>query len=326
MKQFEVVTVGSALKDIMFYSDKVFVVRNKPGKEPEKFLALGNGEKTNIKEVFVNYGGGAVNVAVGLKNFGIDVAPIINIGRDQVGMEILHHLKINKIDYSLVNIDKEHRTGFSIIVTAAKDKEHAIFIYRGASNYLNLPNLRSFRTRWFYVSALSSKDWPREFEKIAHQTKRSIRIAWNPGSVQLNDYKILIKFLPFVEILILNKDEAIELVTKNSPRTPKKQLVDPKFLLKKIQGWGAEKVVITQGARGVVAIDVHGHYYYHPSQSLEKRIVDTVGAGDAFASGLMAAMVRWENFDKGLQLGIRNSAQELYRIGAQNGLLKIKLK
>jgi len=35
--------------------------------------------------------------------------------------------------------------------------------------------------------------------------------------------------------------------------------------------------------------------------------------------------VKWLNFEKALQLGIKNSAMVLTKAGAQNGLLKIKL-
>jgi ribokinase len=324
MKVFDVVTVGSALKDIMFYSNDIEVIKGKNLRQ-KKLLAVEYGTKIPIKDVFVNYGGGAMNTATGMKNFGVDVAPLVNVGNDQVGKELIHHLKQGKISTDLVNVDKERRTGFSIIISAEKDKEHTIFTHKGASSFLKLPNLRSFRTKWFYVSALANKDWTYEFEKIVRQIKRNVMIAWNPGSQQLAEHRSLRNFLGAIEILILNKDEAIELVYQTDKKVKKTQLNNAKFLLKKIQEYGPRKVVITQGEKGVVAIDEFERHYYYPAQSDKKRIVDTVGAGDAFSSGLMAGMVKWQNFDKALQLGMRNSARVLYRVGAQNGLLKIKI-
>lgn len=326
MQQFDVVTIGSALKDIIFFSDDVFVVNNKKNINMPKLLAMPYGAKLPIKDVFVNYGGGAMNVAIGLKNFGIDVAPIVSVGHDQVGLEFFHYLKVNNIPSNFVNIDKMHKTGFSLVINAAKDKEHTVFTYRGASNDLIIPNLRLFRTKWLYVSSLNGKDWAKEFEKVAHQTKRNVRVAWNPGDRQLSDHKNMLKFLPYIEILILNKDEAMQLVSKAAPRTSRKLIVDSRFLLKKLKSFGSDKVVITQGAKGVVALDNNGTSYSYPSQSIARRIVETVGAGDAFSSGLLAGMVRWEDFGKSLRLGIRNSAQVLCRVGAQTGLLKIKIR
>lgn len=321
MKHYDVVTVGSALKDIMFYSHDISVARTRN----KKVIEMDYGVKIPIEQVFVNYGGGAVNVAVGLKNFGVYVAPLICLGNDIVGMEIFTHLKKRRIDTSLVQVNKKEKTGFSIIVSAAKDKEHTIFTHKGASSFLTMPNLRSFRTKWFVVSALSNKDWATEFEKIVRQTKRGVKIAWNPGLKQLKDYKTLVPFLPAIEVLILNREEAEALLVNINPKFKKLTLSDSRLLLIKLKALGARNVVVTQGSRGVVAIDETGMFHYFPAKAIQKRIVDTVGAGDSFVSGFVAAMVKWDNFSKALQLGIRNSAHNLYRIGAQNGLLKIKL-
>jgi sugar/nucleoside kinase (ribokinase family) len=321
MKHFDVVTVGSALKDIMFYSNEITVTRARN----KKVIEMEYGAKFPVDDVFVNYGGGAINVAVGLKNFGVDVSPLVCLGNDQVGKEIYAHLKKERIDTSLIQVNKKEKTGFSIVVSAAKDKEHTIFTHKGASNFLTMPNLRGFRTKWFYVSALSNKDWVTEFEKIVRQTKRGVKIAWNPGLMQLKDFKHIVPFLPAIEVLILNRDEAVKLLTDVNPRLAKCGSSDSRLLLSKLKALGAKNVIITQSARGVVAIDEAGLFHYFPAKAIQKRIVDTVGAGDSFGSGFLAAFLKWGNFSKALQLGIRNSAHNLYRVGAQNGLLKIKL-
>jgi sugar/nucleoside kinase (ribokinase family) len=325
MKHYEVVTIGSALKDIMFYSDELFVLKNEKDITRQKLLAVEYGAKISIDNVFVNYGGSAMNVAVGLDNFGVRAAPMISVGYDSVGKEIYSYLKAKGISTNLMRVDKKKRTGFSVILTAAKDKEHTIFSYKGASEDLQIFGLRHFRTDWIYAAPLGMKDWAVEFAKIAGETSRGVKIAWNPGKKQLDDWKVFTKFLRLIEILILNKDEAIELVKNNKPKTSKVKLEDSKFLLKAIKGFGARNVVITQGARGAVGIDAKNRLYYEPAQSVTEKIVDTVGAGDAFASGFLAGYIRWNDFSRALTLGIRNSAAVLYRVGAQNGLLKIKL-
>jgi sugar/nucleoside kinase (ribokinase family) len=325
MKSFEVVTFGSALKDIMFYSDEIEVLKNSKDVTKQKLMAVEYGAKMHINEVFVNYGGGALNVAVGLNNFGIRVAPMVNVGKDLVGKEIFSYLKGLGVKTSLMNVDHQRKTGFSLILTDKKTREHTIFTYKGASNFLEAKGLRNFRTKWMYLSSLNSHDWALQVDKIMRQTRRDVKIFWNPGSMQLEEHEKLVPFLPFVEILMLNKDEAIELVKNEKPRTTKAKLNDVKFLLNSIVKMGPQKIVITQGEKGVSAIDELGKYYYIPSQAVKKRIVDTVGAGDSFSSGLLAGMVRYEDFHRALKLAVKNSSFVLYRIGAQNGLLKIKL-
>lgn len=325
MKQYEVVTIGSAIKDIMFYSDQIQKKKLKVRNKFEEFLAVEAGIKIPIEEVFVNFGGGAMNVAVGLKNFGIYTAPMVSIGNDKVGQELHAYLRQKKIDRSLVEVRQSERTGFSVIATAAKDKEHTIFSFKGASADLKISNLRNFRTEWFYVSGLYSPNWQSELAKLMRSLGNGTKVVWNPGEMQLKAPSRMSRFMSFVEVLVLNRYEAEELVKARAKRVTKKQLADKKFLLKKIKEMGANKVVITQGDKGVVAIDENDKYYYLRAESKKTKIVDMVGAGDAFNSGLIAGLVRWEDFERALKLGVKNSANVLYRVGAQNGLLKVKI-
>jgi fructokinase len=53
--------------------------------------------------------------------------------------------------------------------------------------------------------------------------------------------------------------------------------------------WGPELVVLTQGERGATALRPDGLAVHRPGRAIE--VVDTVGAGDAFAAGLLAWLV-----------------------------------
>ncbi|MFH0988155.1 MAG: PfkB family carbohydrate kinase [Parcubacteria group bacterium] len=337
MKRFEVVTVGNALKDIMFYSDDVFVLetRNRlPSLKlrqtgakslPQKYLAMAYGAKVPVKDVYITYGGGAMNVAVGLNNFGIKVAPLVNVGRDQMGFETYKYLHERYIDTMLVNFDRLHHTGFSVIITASKDKEHTIFTYKGAASYLEVSGLRDFHADWFYLSNTECVDWFNQFDKIVRQTKRGAKIAWNPGQMQLKQEKKMAQFLDKVELLTLNKDEAVELVRQFCPRLSVKQASDSKFLLKQLKTLGPKKILVTQGSRGVFAIDENDKFYYVPAEHEPKSVKETVGAGDAFSSGVLAGLIRWNDFGRALKLGVKNGGSVVRHVGSQVGLLKMKI-
>ena len=328
MKKIDVVTIGSAVKDIMFYSDEISILKNAKDLTRQKLIAVEYGAKIELDKVFVNYGGGACNVAIGLKNFGLSVAPLIRLGKDWVGQEFYYFLKDRGLITGLIEVDHEHPTGFSIILTAAQDKEHTIFTYKGASCFLTIPsNLKQVKPDWLYVSPLSMAKWEVEFKKIvdfAALTKEQTKILWNPGSKQLKDYKKMKTFLPAVDVLIVNKDEAIELVLNLYGKHVEKAKVNQsRYLLDLLKDTGVKNAVITAGGRGAYGVDENNRYYYRKSEA--KKIVDTVGAGDAFASGFLAGFHVFKNFEKALILGTKNSAGGLSEIGAQNGLLKVRL-
>jgi sugar/nucleoside kinase (ribokinase family) len=330
MKKIDVITVGSAIKDVMFYSDEVEIINNKKNLTREKLMAFEYGAKLEVDNIFLNYGGGAMNVGVGLRSFGLNVAPLINVGHDMNGQEIFYFLKKMKFNTSLIQIDKKHKTGFSFILTSTKDNEHTIFTYKGATRFLKIPDISKKKVPWYVVSSMSNKSWEKEFAKIVKQVEKTwhdvyekrVKIAWNPGSVQLKDFEKMRKFLPRVEVLDVNKDEAIGLVMNlyKKSQIDKKKMNQPRYLLDKLRQTGARNVIITASKKGAYAIDSKGKYYYQSSKA--KKVVDTVGAGDAFFSGFMAGLIKRNNFDLAMRLGIRNSVAVLREVGAQHGLLK----
>ena len=116
--------------------------------------------------------------------------------------------------------------------------------------------------------------------------------------------------------LILNKDEAIELVYSSGRKI---ESIDQ--LLKKIKAWGPKIIAITEGSRGAWLYD--GRKIYHQA-AYSVKIVDTTGAGDAFGSTLVAGLILYNDLEKALKLAIINSASVLTEIGAHNGLLNLK--
>ncbi|MFZ2199795.1 MAG: PfkB family carbohydrate kinase, partial [Microgenomates group bacterium] len=54
-----------------------------------------------------------------------------------------------------------------------------------------------------------------------------------------------------------------------------------------------------------------------------KQVVDTTGAGDAFASGMVAGVLYGKSYDQAVSWGVKNATSVLKYIGAKRGLLKL---
>jgi fructokinase len=151
------------------------------------------------------------------------------------------------------------------------------------------------------------------FEAIVNFAKENnIKIAVNPGNSQLSlPKKTLKEIFAKIDILILNQEEA-SLLTK----TPFKK---EKLVFKKLDKLCPGVAIMTKGKEGVVVSD--GEFIYS-AKILKTEVADTVGAGDAFASGFVSAFIKENgNIEKAIQLGIANSAGCLSQTGAKNGLL-----
>jgi ribokinase len=307
-KQFDLITVGGATVDLSFYSQEGELVST-GNITKQKLLAFEYGAKVVADKIYTTCGGGAANVAVSASRLGLKSSALVRIGNDDNGKVIFKNFKENKVDTSLIKIDKNENSAFSMVLTIDNaSKEHIAFIYRGANTNLSAKDIdvSKLNTDWLYVTSLSKTNWTGIMEKLVSAKKR---IVWNPGNEQLNEMTKLKKFLPAVDILIINRDEALEF----------RKLKDTKGLMKYIFSLGLKKlVVVTDGASGAYAYDGKKYYFI---KSKKAKPLNTLGVGDAFGSSLTSALIYDKSIKEALEWGITNSASVLTKIGAQTGLL-----
>src|SRR3989344_5993390 len=304
MAKFDVISIGGSVKDVTFYTDAGKIISTPENLTAQQLLAFEYGAKISVKEAYFNLGGGASNIAVSLSRLGFKVAAMTKVGNDEIGKEFLKKFRQEKVSQNLVQIDKKELSGFSfILATNKRDREHIVFVTPGANkNFVFKPPL-NLKTDWFYLTSLVNKDWFKQAKEIFNfAAKENIKIIWNPGRLQLQaGKKALTPFLSQAKILILNKDEAIELALSGIK-------LGPKIL------------IITNGKKGAWAYDGKNIYQ---QKIYPAKTVDTTGVGDAFGSSFSAGyIIEKNNIILALKWGMINSASVVNKVGAQNGLLK----
>lgn len=319
LPHYNLVTIGSAVKDIMFYTAAAEIVRN-PKQDPTKVKLIGFefGAKIHSDNVYSMFGGGAANTAVIASTLGLRVATVMRVGRDSSGDDMYHNLKQAGVATRYMQRDQSHASGFSFLVVDSTTDEHVAFVNYGANEHLQVtPKILSqFTTDWFYVPALSTKRWPQAMQTII---KTSHKIAWNPGAIQLEQPNQLKKFLPKIQVLILNTDEAIELSVATG--LPTKSLAIRK-LAEHIFNLGVKLIVITDGRAGAYAYDGTTLYFDKPNKKQPK---DTTGAGDAFGATFITGLIRRPNdIQFALRLATLNASAQVAQVGAQTGVLTWK--
>ncbi len=320
MKKYQIVSVGTALEDIAFYTADAEIMKN-PKNDPTKLklIAFEYGAKIHSDEIFHSFGGGAANTATGIARLKVKNAALVNIGTDVRGDAIMESFTRTGIDTSLVQQDSKHDTGFSFLVVEKGSNEHVVFAHYGANKYLQVSKslLKTFRTDWFYVSSLSMDHWSTVMRNLI-STKANI--SWNPGSIQLKQPDIIKKLLPGITVLIVNKDEATELCLTSGYTIPRgKREANIRKLAQHLYALGSNKVLITNGRHGSHVYDGEKFYFAKPSPDRPK---DTTGAGDCFGSSFTTGLVKFKgDIQKALHLGVVNSTALVGEVGAQHGLL-----
>jgi ribokinase len=324
MASYDVVTIGGAVRDIVLVTNQGSIIQTPENLTAQKMVAFEYGAKLVVPVSYKHLGGGAANAAVAFAKLGLRTATVLRVGSDSDGDAVIHALDEQEVATSFVQNDAKQATGFSVILLMdKKERDRVVFCYRGANDYLSMNSRSIPQTKWIYIASLSgAQSLPALRSAFAAAKSRSACVAWNPGQLQIRaGKKILEPMLRRTTVLILNKDEAIELVLtglKLGRRNPA-HLNKPMYLLNILREWCPAVVVITDGSRGAWAYD--GNKIYR-QKATKHKTVDTTGVGDAFGAAFIAGYIaNAGNVQQALQWGIVNSGSTVTKIGAQNGLL-----
>jgi ribokinase len=293
---FDIITLGSAVED-------VFLITNH--KIKNKSITFPIGEKILIKRKFVSTGGGGTNTAVAFSRMGFKTGFLGIIGNDEVGHRIYHNLKQEKVTF-IGAIGKE--SGFSVILPTKKDR--TILVFKGDNNKLKPSQIDTskLKTKWLYCSSMIETSFETLKKTINYAEKNNIKIVFNPSSYQAKlGLKKLQNTLEKINILILNKEESFSLSKTDNITDSFRTL---KVFIKDI-------VVITDGSKGAYAFDGIHKYFLKANN---KKIIETTGAGDSFASGFISGRLLNKDIPYCLKLGQVLAEQVLQHYGAKNNL------
>ena len=325
MFNFDLITIGGSTEDISFHTKEGMVIDNSEDVTKQKLLAFEYGAKLRTDKAYSTFGGGAANAAVCVSQLGLKTAALTIVGDDIRGERIIKNLKKNKVDTFLVQKRKEEESSFAFLVMG-QGSEHVAFVNSGVKKKLAIKDKESKKLRkakWLYITSLAGS-WQPVLDKATFLI--GPKIAWNPGDLQIKAGLLkLKKYLQNVNVLSVNKDEAIELVVsvKEYKDKPKSFLNNPRNLVRTLQKYGPEIALVTCGEEGAYAFD--GEKVYYQKANKVKKAADTTGVGDAFTSSFVAGLEIYQgDIQKAMILGAQNSSSVVREQGAQNGLLSRK--
>ncbi len=307
MGKFDVISVGSAVVDVFVFSD---VHEHKHSNRMEMCYPVG--EKMLIKKIYFMTGGGGTNTSVGFSRLGLRAGFLGKTGVGNNSDIIMRELHKDKVEFLGVR-DKKFHTGYSVILDS-HGKDRTILTFKGANDELKLEeiNLRKLNTKWFYFSSLMKESF-KTMEKLSeYASRKKIKIAYNPSSYQCKrGARYLSKILGNTEILVLNKQEAEMLSGRKEGK-----------VFSALRKLGPKIVCVTDGIKGNKVFD--GIHLYSGGTHKNIKCSEKTGAGDAFSSGFVGALIKGEDIERAMQFGSANAESVIQHLGAKNKLLKWK--
>nr|AQS34202.1 hypothetical protein [uncultured archaeon] len=301
----DILSVGSATVD-------VFVHTKESHFNPKsRKIKLDIGSKVLVDHIFHATGGGGTNTAVAFSRLGLKAGFLGKLGKDEAARMIIDEMKEERVNTSLVS-RSDVQTGYSVILDAAKE-DHVILCFKGANDEFKATDIHESRMKagWFYIATMMGDAYKAIEKLVEYAAANEVKVAFNPSTyLASKGPKYLEKVLRHVTVLVLNQDEARLIIGKKKV----------KELAVKLRELGPKIVVITDGPGEIVAYN--GTIFYSAKPNKVK-IVETTGSGDAFASGFVAGIIKTEDVEFALQLGMANAENVIQALGAKNNLLRL---
>ncbi|MCB1298439.1 MAG: hypothetical protein KDB08_05610 [Microthrixaceae bacterium] len=240
-------------------------------------------DEQGIREIV---GGAALNVAVGLRRLGVPATLIAMVGDDPAGARIRAHLR----DHDVELVATISPLGTSRAVSTRDAGGEPVYVFNAAAQARRIHFADPARdaiadAAAVVISCFPFDDGPQtaELAEALAETAAIIAIDANPRAGMLHDRAGFVAgfeaLAPDAALLKVGDDDA-ELLYGATIDQLRQRLI----------ALGTPVVVATRGAGGAT-IDAEGITVSAPISQLPGPIIDTMGAGDATLSSLVAELV-----------------------------------
>lgn len=271
-------------------------------------LAGGPGPLADVEVFRRSVGGAECNVAGGLAALGVPTGWISRLGDDGFGQHVLRDLQARGVDVGGVELDPYRPT--ALYVKESDDGRSRMHYYRTGSaaaamapGFLDRLEVRERLAQAKLVhttgiTAAISASSSDMLERLATEPREfllSVDLNWRPVLWRERDPEPLWRLLNAADIVLIGADEA-EVFAGTG---------DADELYERL---GAKTLVVKDDANTAILLEPDGRTEV-PALSVD--VVETVGAGDAFAAGFLAATLQGLPAVQRLRLGHLTAAAVL---------------
>lgn len=280
----------------------------------------------------VTYGGGEANVAAALCNYGLNGTFITKVPDNAIGQAAINHLRRYGVNTQFIARGGK-RLGIYFLETGASMRASQVIYDRAGASIADV-DVNEFDfdrifegADWFHTTGIT----PALSDKAAALAEAALKAAREKGittSIDLNYRKklwskekareVMTKLCKYVDVCIGNEEDAdttLGFKAKDTDVTKGElnlegfkdvfRQMKEKFGFKYIASSLRESHSASDNGWSALVYD--GNEFYH-TRKYEVRIVDRVGSGDSFASGLIYGLVTGMPMKDAAEFGVAASA------------------
>jgi len=236
--------------------------------------------------------GAEFNVAVGLSRLGHQVGYLTKLGNDPFGKRIARTMEQNEISCKLISYSKEHPTGFMLKSKVSKgDPEIFYFRKNSAASTICRADIDRIDFSEYKILHMTGI-FPALSEATLDTSKFLMEKAKTAGLTIFFDPNLRPQLWPNKAIMVTTLNALAEKADYFLPGVRECEILmgsrDPQIIAEYYLSRGVKHIIIKTGKQGAFAADKAGSFSCPTFQ--EDQIVDTVGAGDGFAAGIISAV------------------------------------
>ncbi len=264
------------------------------------------GEEVGIIDIMRAPGGSAANTITALARLGVDTGFIGMLGNDKEGEIIIDAFRREGVETRIKVVDG--CTGAAIGFIDSRG-ERTLYIYPGVNSRLDISDIDiGFVTGARFVHMSSFVD-RKQLELQCELATYLKKLSFSPGMLctmyRLTDLSTLIERS---EVVFLNTEELKSLTGHDNYVPGAASLIDI----------GASIVCVTLGERGCYVTTRKGESYQ--VDAYPTRVVDTTGAGDAFAAGFLYGLLHRKSIYDSARAGNLLASYCIREYGSRKGL------
>lgn len=280
----------------------------------------------------VTYGGGEANVSAALCNYGLNGTFVTKVPNNPIGQSAINHLRRYGVDTQFI-VRGGDRLGIYFLETGASMRASQVVYDRAGASIADV-DIKEFDfdkildgAVWFHTTGIT----PALSDKAAALTEAALKAAKSKGittSIDLNYRKklwskekareVMTKLCHYVDVCIGNEEDAdttLGFKAKDTDVTKGElDLEGFKDVFKQMKEKFGFKFIASSlreshsaSDNGWSALVYDGNEFHHTKQ-YSVRIIDRVGSGDSFASGLIYGLVTGMPMNEAAEFGVAASA------------------
>ena len=286
------------------------------------FIAQEEGELSRVGNYSLAVAGAEFNVAVGLARLRLPVAYLTCLGADPFGERIFQTLKDNDISGEFVSFSEERPTGF-MMKNKVREGDPKIFYFRkgSAASGLSWKDVDrvdfsgyGFLHMTGILPALSESTREAAYYLMQKAREAGLKVSFDPNlrpqlwPDQSTMIRVINELASRADYVFPGEAEGEILCGTRDP-----QAIGSFYLQR-----GAGMVVTKLGSRGAYLMTAQEQVLV-PGFPVEQ-VVDTVGAGDGFAAGVLSALMEEKTLYEAVRRGNAVGAIQVTSVGDNDGL------